>query len=199
MCHLEAQRDSLSPFVVTKGIYTSYTSLRNSVPNRNDSFHLIKRSGGDIFMWGGSEYGFVLDSSGKDEWRSLRKMVVGLSDGKQFYISDKYTTGGWFGLTPCYLNGPLILTLNKGNLAQYTGGGIIPALIPTGNGFVINIQTREHFPLTESFLKKLLKKYPGLEYDFSKKMNLMDHVVEILESVNEKMTEAMKPSSVIAK
>jgi hypothetical protein len=188
VCTLQAQRVSLPPFVVARGIYTSFTSIRNSVPNRNDSFQLVTRSTTDIVLVGGSETGFKLDSASKDEWKALRKVLVGISDGKQFYISDRYTVGGWFGLSPCYLKGPLIVVLNgRGNLAQYTGGGLLPALIGINENYVINIRSRERAKLDKSYLKVLMKPYPDIVEKY-KKMNLMDNSINIIEEINDRMT-----------
>jgi hypothetical protein len=183
--------DTLSFFTATRGIYTSYTSVRNGIPNRLDSFHIVLRTKSDIFLLGGGPYAFELDSADKSQWRELRKALVGISDGRQFYISDKYTSGGWMGLSKCYLQGPYIVSMTRGSAGQYTGGGLIPGLIPFGSGTVINIRTREHNPLSEGFIKGLLKKYPDLNQEYKNMFGLMNHAIEILEKVNQK--ENMQP------
>ena len=177
--------DTLPFFVAKKGIYTSYTSLRNNTPNRQDSFHIVTRTKGDIFLVGGGPFEFLLDSAEKNEWRALRKALVGISDGTQFYISDKYTCGGWMGISKCYLNGPYILSLSRANAAQY-GGGLILSFANIGAGTVINLRTREHYPLNERFIKDLLKLYPDLEEEYKDRKGLLYYAIDILEKVNEK-------------
>jgi hypothetical protein len=176
--------DTLPFFTATRGIYTSYTSLRNGVPNRMDSFRIVTRTKGDIFMVGGGPYAFELVSADKSQ-RELRKALVGISDGRQFYISDKYTCGGWMGISKCYLDGPYIVSLTRGSAAQYTGGGLIPALMPVGWGTVINIRTREHKNLNEGFIRDLLKQYPDLNEQY-KDTDLMNYAIDILEIVNQR-------------
>src|ERR1035437_899863 len=64
--------------------------------------------------------------------------------------------------------------------------GLIPALIKTGNGYVININKGLSLPLTKKFLKDLLSQYPDLENEYKKKMSFMDHALEIIQRVNER-------------
>lgn len=173
--------DSLPLFVVQKGIYTSYTSLRNNLPNRFDSFRIISRTKGDIFLRGGGPFEFELDSADKSEFHILRKALVGISNGKQFYISDKYTSRG-MGISKCYLQGPYILSFGGLNIDQYIGGKL-PRFALLSSGFVIDIRTREHVLLDEEFLKVFLKKYPELEEKY-RNSDLMKYAIEILEIVN---------------
>jgi hypothetical protein len=180
--------DSLPLFIVKRGIYTSYTSLRNNLPNRYDSFRIISRAKGDIFLRGGGPFEFELDSADKYEFHALRKALVGISDGKQFYISDKYTSGKWMGISKCYLQGPYVLSFGGFNIDQYDGG-IVPRFALLSSGFVIDIRTREHVLLDEEFLKVFLKKYPELDEKY-RNSDLMKYAIEILEIVN--LKEAIK-------
>ena len=183
---LKAQKDTLQPFIIKKGIYTTFRDIRSSQPLPDTVFQIIKRKGANSVWIGGSSYKLDDDSLSRNKINALKKILVGVSDGQNFYISDRFTIGGYYGLTKCSLKGPYIYADIEESAAQYTGGGLIPALIKTGKGFVINVNKGLSLPLNKKFLKDLLRQYPDLENEYSKKMSLMDHAVEILQRVNER-------------
>lgn len=182
---VHAQTDTLPSFTVKKGIYLSFKELANNEPGRTDSFHMELRTKSNIVMVGGGPYTFVLEDGKKSEFKTLRRSMVGLSDGERFYISDQLTVGGWMGFTPCVLRGPYILAPIQGSAGSYTGGGVLPSFLKTGRGYVIDIRTGANSALNKSFIRGLLKKHPDLAHAYKDKDDIMDSAVEIIMKVNE--------------
>jgi hypothetical protein len=136
-------------------------------------------------MVGGGKYTFELVGKDKAEFKALRRELIGVSDGDTFYISDKFTIKGWQGLTPCILSGPYVIAPVQGSAGQYTGGGIVPAMIKVGKGFLIDIRDGTSVPLSNKTLKRLLSKYPDIAAQYKDKQDLSDYSVDIVEQINQ--------------
>ncbi len=167
-----------------KGIYLSFEQITKENPANTDSFIIKERSAGSIAMVGGGKYTFEFASMSNGEFKKYRKELVGISDGENFYISDKYTIKGWQGLTRCVLTGPYIIAPVKGSAGQSTGGGAIPSMISIGKGFLINLNEGTSEELSKKVIKKLLTKYPDISKEYADKDDLMDMAVEIVEKIN---------------
>ncbi len=151
-----------------------------------DSFFIKERTSGDIFMVGGSKYGFELASKDKKSTRELRRIFVGISDGEHFYISDRITMRTWQGMSRCILSGPYLIADAKGNAAQYTGGGAVASLIVVNSGYIINIKDGSSTPLTRKTLMKLLSKYPDIAKEFQNKTDILEYTIPIISAINQK-------------
>ena len=169
-----------------RGIYLSFAEINAGVPTRTDSFFIKERTSGDIFMVGGSKYGFELASKNKKNTRELRRSFVGISDGEHFYISDRITVGGWQGMSRCILSGPYLIAEAKGSAAQYTGGGAIASQIMINSGYIVNLKNGHSTPLTKKSLTNLLSNYPDIAKDYQNKMDILEYVVPILTAVDQK-------------
>lgn len=167
-----------------KGIYYSFLQITTDNPAGNDSFWIKERTNNNIFLFGGGKYSFELGSKDKAEFRKIKKECVGISDGENFYISDRFTVGGWQGMTCCLLSGPYIIAPIQGNAGQYTGGGLIPSTIKVGNGFLIDLNKGTSSKLSNKTLKELLIKYPDISKEYQGKNDLMEFAAEIINAVN---------------
>ncbi len=170
-----------------RGIYLSFEQLANNNPAVTDSFDIKERTKGNIVLTGGGKYTFDLLSGSKQAYKLLRKDMVGISDGTHFYISDKYSGGGWQGLTICILSGPYIIAKTQGSDGQYTGGGIIPSLIKIESGYLINLQTGKSVPISNKVLKELLAPYPEIAKKYSVTAGLTSSLVQIVSDINKEM------------
>ena len=183
--NIHAQQATANPhFKLKKGIYFSFEQIRTEDPGFSDSFTIKERTNGNIIMMGGGRYSFELASDKKSEFRTIKRDLLGISDGESFYISDRLTVGGWQGMTMCLLSGPYIIAPLQGSTGQYTGGGLLPSLIKIGSGFLIDLNTGSSIRLSNKLLKKLLKKHPGVSEYYARKENLLDHAVEIINEIN---------------
>jgi len=180
----QTEVDSSRNFKLKKGIYLTFEQITKENPANTDSFIIKERSAGSIVMVGGGKYTFEFLSKDNTEFKKFRKELVGISDGENFYISDKFTIKGWQGLTLCFLSGPYIIAPVKGNAGQYTGGGAIPSMISIGKGFLINLNEGVSVPLTKKTIIKLLAKYPDISKEYADKTDLLESAVEIMEKIN---------------
>jgi|SRR5665647_270715 len=174
-----AQKDTLSPFPVKEGVYTTFRDIRDSNPLPIKDFKVIRRKNGT--------YKFKMDSLSKPKFDLFQKTLVGVSDGHDFYISGRFTNAGYLGIVKCYLKGPYIFAQE----APYNPAGLIGAIVTigadySGKGYVINVNKGLSLPLTKKFLKNLLRNYPDLDKEYKMKMSITDHSVEILERINER-------------
>jgi hypothetical protein len=169
-----------------KGVYLSFNEIYNDEPSFTDSFNIKERPKDAVLMWGGGNYTFELASNSDAEYKKLKRDLVGISDGVNFFISDNYIINGARGLTLCILSGPYIIANVQGNAGQFTGGGLIPALIKVESAFLINIKDGTSVPMTKKVLKRLLKSYPAIEKKYSGK-KLTDFSVQIVDEINTQM------------
>jgi len=167
-----------------RGIYLSFEEVINNSPSFTDSFEIKERTKGNIIMVGGGKFGFELSSGNKSEYKKLKKNLIGISDGINFYISDKYTIGGWQGLTICLLSGPYIIASVQGTAGQYTGGGLIPSMVKVGNGYLIDLKTGKSVAITNKVLKDLLKPYPEIAKKYSVTDGLTENTFQIVSDVD---------------
>lgn len=179
-----AQSNTARPFQIKKGFYFKFAQLLDQKPARLDSFTVRERTSGNIKLLGGGLYSFDLVPQDQSEFKRLRKDMVGFSDGDKFYLSDKFTVGGWQGFSVCFLTGPYIIADIGTSAGQYTGGGLLPSLINVSNGYLINIKSRSSSPLTKKALKDLLKKYPELQDKYANQEDLVANAVQILDEIN---------------
>lgn len=182
----QSETHKLQKLKFKKGIYLSFQQITEDNPSYIDSFTVKERSNRDIVMWGGGKYTFELVLENKTSFKKIRKEFVGLSDGENFYISDRYTIKGWQGMTLCILSGPYIIAPVQSSAGEFTGGGLIPSMIKIGNGYLINIKEGSSISLSKKVLKELLKKYPTILSEYADK-DLMDFTAEIIDKIN--MTE----------
>ncbi len=184
-CFAQSSTDTIPHLQLKKGIYFSFKEITTQQPARTDSFTVVERTAGQITMMGGGKYGFDLAADDKADYKQVKKTCVGISDGENFYISDKFTIGGWQGLTRCLLSGPYIIAPISSSAGQYTGGGIIPAMIKVNKGFLINLNDGVSRPLSKKLIREILKKYPDIEKEYADKNNLVEFAVEIINKVNQ--------------
>lgn len=180
----QSETNELQKLKLKKGIYLSFQQITADNPSHIDSFTVKERTNGDIVMWGGGKYTFELAPENKVSFKKIRKEFVGISDGENFYISDRFTIKGWQGMTSCILSGPYIIAPIQSSAGQFTGGGLIPSMIKVGNGYLINIKEGSSIPLSKKVLKELLKKYPTLMSEYADQ-NLMDSAVDIIDKINQ--------------
>lgn len=169
---------------LNKGIYLSFDQIKKDSPGITDSFIIKERTSGNIAMWGGGKYTFEFASKDKTEFKKIRKELIGMSDGENFYISDKFTVNGWQGMTLCRLSGPYLIAPIKGSAAQYTAGGLIPSMIKVGSGFLINLNDGTSRQLSKKVIKELLKKYPEISKKYADKGDLIEYASEIINEIN---------------
>jgi len=169
-----------------KGIYFSFEQITTNNPALTDSFVIKERTNGNIIMWGGGKHSFEFKSKDKAEFKKIRKELIGISDGKDFYISDKFTVGGWQGqgMTLCLLSGPYIIAPIQASAGQYTGGGLIPSMIKVGSGFLINLNNGTSRRLSKKLIREALEKYPDLAQEYADKGDLVEFAVEIMDKIN---------------
>lgn len=180
----QSKTDTIPKLKLKRGIYFSFAEMLVANPGNIDSFTIKERTEGSIIMVGGGKYTFELASENNAEFRKIRKNMIGISDGEFFYISDKYTIGGWQGLTACILSGPYIIVPIRGSASQYTGGGMVPGFISIGKGFLIDIREGTSHELTNKFIKKLISKYPIVAENYKDKENIVEYSAEIINSIN---------------
>lgn len=167
-----------------KGIYLSFKQIKENSPAIEDSFEIKERTKGNIALVGGGKYGLELLAGSKSDYRKLKKELVGISDGANFYISDRFAGGGWQGLSVCLLSGPYIIAYTQGSAGQYTGGGIIPSFIKVENGYLINLQTATSTAITNKVLKQMLEPYPEIAKKYSVTAGLTLSAVQIITDIN---------------
>jgi hypothetical protein len=175
---------SLKSFKIKKGFYFSFDQIAKETPGRIDSFVIQQRTSSNIRLLGGGKYIFDLASKDKNEFKEMRKNLVGLSDGENFYISDKFTVGGWQGLTPCFLSGPYVIADIRANAGQYSGGGFIPSLIKVSDGYLIDLKSGHSIQITKKSLRDLLVKYPDIQKKYEDKENILIFSTQIVEEIN---------------
>ncbi len=185
---LFAQTDTLliETLKLKRGIYLSFKEIRTNNPGIIDSFIIIQKTKLNHLMWsGGGEFKFELvNNNFKHDFQKLKEEFVGISDGNNFYISDMYTVGGWYGMSPCILNGPYIIAPIQGNTGKYIG--IIGAFIKVGSGYMINIIEARSKKITQKLLKELISKYPDISKEYADKTDLLPFCVEIMDKINKK-------------
>lgn len=184
-CYGQSAPIQPSGLKLKRGIYLTFAEINTATPARSDSFTIRERTSGDIFLVGGGKYSFELASKDKREFRELRKALVGVSDGENFYISDRFTVNGWQGMTRCILDGPYLIADIKGSAAQYAGGGIIPGQITVNSGYLINLKTGRSSSITKKTLRELLSNYPNIAKDYQNKMDLTEFAIPIVDAVNQ--------------
>ena len=167
-----------------KGIYFSFKQITTNNPALTDSFIIKERTSGNIVMWGGGKYSFEFESKDKVEFKKTRKELIGISDGEDFYISDKFTVSGWQGMTLCLLSGPYIIAPIQGSAGQYTGGGLIPSMVKVGSGFLINLNNGTSRLLSKKVITEALEKYPDISQEYADKGDLIEFAVEIIDKIN---------------
>lgn len=170
-----------------RGIYLSFNEIANNAPGYTDSFEIKERTNGSIVMVGGGNYAFELASGTKSIYKKLKKELTGISDGVNFYISDRYTVGGWQGLSLCVLSGPYIIGNIKTSAGQFTGGGLIPSMTNVGNGYLINVKAATSVAITNKLLKELLKPYPQIAKKYSVTAGLVESSVQIINDINNEL------------
>lgn len=185
---LFAQTDTLriATLKLKRGIYLSFKEIRTNNPGITDSFIVIQKTKFNHLMWsGGGEFKFELvNNNFKHDFQKLKEEFVGISDGKNFYISDMYTVGGWYGMSPCILNGPHIIAPIQSNAGKYVG--IIGAFIKVGNGYLINLNEANSKKITQKLLKELISKYSDISKEYADKADLLPFCVEIIDKINKK-------------
>lgn len=87
----QSKTNELQKLKLKKGIYLSFQQITADNPSHIDSFTVKERTNGDIVMWGGGKYTFQLAPENKVSFKKIRKEFVGISDGENFYISDRFT------------------------------------------------------------------------------------------------------------
>jgi hypothetical protein len=175
-----------STLILKKGIYLSFADIRADVPSRSDSFLIKERTSGDIFLVGGSKYGFELVPEDKKSTREIRRQFVGISNGAHFYLSDRITLHTWQGMSRCLLSGPYVIADVKGSAAPYTGGGVVSSMIAVNSGYIIGLKDSSCVPLTRKSLTKLLSKYPDIAKNYQNKMDILQYTIPILAEINQK-------------
>ncbi|WP_188507901.1 DUF6563 family protein [Parapedobacter pyrenivorans] len=176
--------DTMENLRLKRGIYFSFREIVENNPSYTDTVSVKERTDGHIAMWGGGKYTFELADAAKHEVKPFKRALVGVSDGETFYISDRHTIGGWQGLTKCLLTGPYLVAPIRASASAYTGGGLIPAMIKVGEGFVINVNAGTSAKLTEKYLKGLMSKHPEIADRYAEAENLMDAALEIIDEIN---------------
>lgn len=164
-----------------RGFYFSFEQIKNDSPTLVDSFFIREQTKGEIAMFGGGKFTFRLVPEDKTSFKKFKKQIVGLSDGENFYISDKYTINGWQGMTACILSGPYIIAPVQSDAGQF--GGVIGSFIKIGKGFLINLENGSSIQLSKKVLKEILKKYPAISKEYEN-MDLMDYAIEIIDKIN---------------
>ena len=117
--------------------------------------------------------------------RKIGEACLGISDGKMFVVSGKYSLGGWRGYSKAYLSGPLFYVPFTTNLAQSVGGGAIPSLITNSRGFVFDVGKGKYYKLNKKLLASMIEKHRIKGFEDKK---LMKNVGDILIVVNKKRT-----------
>jgi len=176
--------DRIQHLNLKKGIYFSFEQITTNNPALADSFVIKERTNGNIVMWGGGKHSLEFKSKDKAEFKKIRKEIIGISDGKDFYISDKFTVGGWQGMTLCLLSGPFIIAPIQAIAGQYTGGGLIPFMIKVGSVFLINLNNGISRRLSKRLIREVLEKYPDLSQEYADKGDLIEFAVEIMDKIN---------------
>lgn len=179
----QAQYDKFLQLKLKKGIYFSFQQITANNPLLTDSFIIKERANGNIVMWGGGKYTFELPLSSKSELRKIRKELTGISDGENFYMSDRFTINGRQGMTRCLLSGPYIIAPIQGSTSQYTPE-LTPSLTRAGKGFLINLNDSTTRPLSKKLIRKLLKKHPDITQEYTDKSDLIELSAEIIDKVN---------------
>ncbi|MFZ4796513.1 MAG: hypothetical protein ACOYMA_03410 [Bacteroidia bacterium] len=164
-----------------RGFYFSFEQIKNDSPTLVDSFFIREQTKGEIAMFGGGKFTFRLVPEDKTSFKKFKKQIVGLSDGENFYISDKYTINGWQGMTACILSGPYIIAPVQSDAGQF--GGVIGSFIKIGKGYLINLENGSSIQLSKKVLKEILKKYPAISKEYEN-MDLMDYAIEIIDKIN---------------
>lgn len=183
----QENKSSLPTLKCKRGIYLSFNEIATNAPGYTDSFEIKERTNGSIVMVGGGNYGFELPSASRSIYKKLKKELVSISDGENFYISDRYTVGGWQGLTLCVLSGPFIIGNIQGSAAQFTGGGLVPSMIKIGNGYLINIKDATTVAITNKVLKELLTPYPQIAKKYSVTAGLVESSAQIINDINSEL------------
>lgn len=174
-------QDSLESFTIKKGVYTTFRDIRNNQPLPDTSIVIKERAG---FRTGGGPYKIESYSLSNQDLSALKKIYVGYSDGKDFYISDRFTVGGLRGLSKCFLKGPYILTQLEVSGPSTSGIGMSSAIYE----YVININRGLSLKLTKKALNDILKQYPNIEDEYKDEKHLLRIDKEILQKVNEQET-----------
>lgn len=182
--YAQSETNKLNHLKLQRGIYFSFKQITTNFPSFTDSFNIKERTNGNLAMLCGGKYTFEFTDKKKSEYKEVKREFVGISDGENFYISDRFTVNGWQGMTLCLLSGPYIIADIQGSTGQYTGGGIIPSMVKIGNGFLIDIRNGTSVPLTEKELKKLLTKYPHILNKYKDKENMAEFSNQIINEIN---------------
>ncbi|MFY7733950.1 MAG: DUF6563 family protein [Bacteroidia bacterium] len=177
----QSENKELKSLKLKKGFYFSFEQIKADSPTVVDSFYIREQTKGEIALYGGGKYTFRLVPDDKTTFKKFKKQIVGISDGDNFYISDRYTIKGWQGMTVCILSGPYIIAPIQNDAGQF--GGIIGSIIKIGNGFLINLKDGSSKQLSKKALKDILKKYPTILKEYET-MDLMDNAIEIIDKIN---------------
>jgi len=177
----QSENNNFRTLKLKRGFYFSFDQIKIDSPTLVDSFIVREQTKGEIAMFGGGKFTFRLVPENKAAFKKIKKQFVGISDGKNFYISDKYTINGWQGMTACILSGPYIIAPIQSDAGQF--GGVIGSFIKIGTGFLINIENGSSIQLSKKVMKEILKKYPDISKEYDN-LDLMDYAIEIIDKIN---------------
>lgn len=170
-------QDSTESFTIKKGVYTTFRDIRNNNPLPDTRVVIKERAG---LRTGGGPYKIESSSLSNHDLSELKKIFVGYSDGKDFYISDRFTTGGLRGLSKCFLKGPYILAQVEMSGPSTSGMGMSSASYE----YVININKGLSLKLTKKVLEDILKQYPTIEEEYKDEKHILRIDKVILQKVN---------------
>jgi hypothetical protein len=182
---LNAQDSTLQPFRIEKGVYKTFRAINNKTPDITGQIEIVHRDKGNIILVGGGPLTFKVDSLDIKQYRATRKKMVGVSDGQNFYISNRLTGGGYMSVSKCYLTGPYLLNFETGSLADYTGGGLVPAPVKMGNGYVIDLVNKKSTKLSKKYLRELMAAFPSIEQEYKDEDHLTKKAAAILQKIND--------------
>lgn len=174
-------QQQLAYFPVKKGIYTTFRDIRSNTPATDTGFTIMERAS---LRSGGGEYKLESDSLSGNGLREFKKQYVGFSDGTDFYISDRFTTGGLRGLTKCSLKGRYIIAeieVSQPGTAAGAGGYFVTLT------YVIDVSKGLSLKLTKKVIKDIVGPYADINEEY-KDRDLIKHVQEVLQKVNQKQT-----------
>ena len=180
----QMQPDTFACFKLKKGIYFSFNEINTQNPSFFGPIIIKERTNADIKLKGGGKYSFESPVMSKAILKKSKKYFVGLSDGDNFFISDRITNGSGQGMMPCLLTGPYIVAPVRGNASKYVGGGLIPSLINIRQFALIDLNTGHSEIITVEILRKLLLKYPKTSHKYKGVENLLTFSISIIDDIN---------------
>ncbi len=183
----QMQSDTFACLKLKKGIYFSFIEIQTQNPSFFGPLIIIERKNSVLKMKGGGKYTFDSHVMSKAVLKKTKKYFVGISDGDNFFISDRFTIGSGQGMMPCLLTGPYLVAPVRGNAGQYTGGGLIPSLINVRQTALINLNTGHSEIISQEVLRKLLLKYPKTAHKYARVENLLDFSISIIDDINNEL------------